>query len=258
MLRCAVIVALALTAACSTGPERPDAGPPGPTVGELIDSGCSTAVVLDLSLQIADEVGCMEPGALVAFEETDGLSFASAAVLPFVSSAARTDLLAAVADNPGELVVNSGFRTVVQQYLLYRWFQLGRCGITAAATPGSSNHESGRAIDVSNYSEWSAILPDYNWEQTVPGDPVHFDHLPSPDNRGLDVLAFQRLWNRNHPDDIIDEDGLFGPDTDARIEISPANGFPRGAECSTSLSASIDWVSLPPLDQPAAAARCAH
>ena len=46
---------------------------------------------------------------------------------------------------------------MVQQYLLYRWFQLGRCGITAAAVPGNSNHESGRAIDVGNHEAWAAI-----------------------------------------------------------------------------------------------------
>ena len=32
--------------------------------------------------------------------------------------------------------------------------------------------------------------------------------------RGADVLAFQRLWNRNHPGDAIDEDGLYGPAVD--------------------------------------------
>jgi len=31
------------------------------------------------------------------------------------------------------------------------------------------------------------------WAHDVPGDPVHFDHLSSPDIRGKDVLAFQRL-----------------------------------------------------------------
>lgn len=29
--------------------------------------------------------------------------------------------------------------------MLYKWYQQGKCGISLAATPGSSNHEDGRA-----------------------------------------------------------------------------------------------------------------
>ena len=32
-------------------------------------------------------------------------------------------------------------------------------------------------------------------------------HATAVDLRGQDVLAFQRLWNRNHPEDKIGEDG---------------------------------------------------
>jgi hypothetical protein len=38
-------------------------------------------------------------------------------------------------------------------------------------------------------------------------------------------MAFQSLWNRNNPSDKIDPDGLWGPDTQTRLEISPVNGF---------------------------------
>jgi uncharacterized protein (TIGR03382 family) len=61
---------------------------------------------------------------------------------------------------------------------------------------------------------------------------VHFDHLSSPDNRGKDVLAFQRLWNRNHPTDKISEDGAYGPQTESRLRMAPATGFPVGATCA--------------------------
>jgi hypothetical protein len=60
---------------------------------------------------------------------------------------------------------------------------------------------------------------------------VHFDHLASVDARGADVLAFQRLWNRNVPDDAIEEDGEYGPITRDRVRRSPAEGFPIGAPC---------------------------
>ena len=154
-------------------------------------------------------------------------------MLPYLDAAARADLYAAAAAGGGAVVkINSAFRTVVQQYLLYRWFQLGRCGIPAAAVPGSSNHESGRAIDVSNNSSWVTILGDHGWAHDVPGDPVHFDHVASPDIRGADILAFQRLWNRNAPDDVISEDGAFGPATEARVMRAPAEGFGIGAGCA--------------------------
>jgi len=204
----------------------------GPPVVDLVGSGCSTAVVLGLSLQISEEMHCLDREALAPFSESPGIVFASDAVLPYLSEAGRLDLEAAVATYGGEVVVNSGFRTVVQQYLLYAWNQAGSCNIAAAATPGSSNHESGRAVDIANYVDWVDLLPEFGWEQTVPGDPVHFDHLPSADIRGLDVLAFQMIWNRNHPEDLIDEDGLYGPMTEARIEASPSNGFRRDGPCS--------------------------
>lgn len=241
MRRLAGMLAAIIACSGSGDVSGPDAGEPaGPRVDELVETACSTSAVLGLSLQIADEVGCMAPGALVAFAETPTRRFAGSAVLPYISLAGLEDLDAALAANPGlELRINSGFRTVAQQYLLYQWSLLGRCNIAIAAEPGRSNHESGRALDVGNFGEWSAILPAYNWDQTVPGDAVHFDHLDSPDNRGLDVLAFQRLWNANHPGDPIDEDGLYGPQTEMRLSRSPAGGFAIGASCSVLLSDTI-------------------
>jgi hypothetical protein len=229
----AAVTALALAAlalAACAEPAGTGAWSQASTVESHVATGCSTSVVIELSRQIAEEVDCLMPGQLVRFDEGPGLVFAGSAVLPYMSAEARADLLAAAAE--GELRLNSAYRSVAQQYLLWRWYQAGRCGITAAATPGRSNHESGRAIDVGNWSERRASLERHGWRQTVPGDEVHFDHLASPDIRGSDVLAFQRLWNRNHPDDAIDEDGFFGPQTEARLAAAPAAGFPVGAICA--------------------------
>lgn len=214
------------------------------TVSEYVFSSCTTSVVLGLSTQIAEEVNCMNPGTLVSFSEGGGIDFTGSAVLPWIAPAAQADLLAAVSGG-GTVQVNSAYRTVAQQYLLYRWWQEGRCGITAAATPGNSNHETGRALDVNNYSSWVGTLGAHGWSHTVPGDPVHFDHLGSPDLRGADVLAFQRLWNRNHPGDVIAEDGDYGPQTASKLAASPAGGFATGA-CPT---------EPPPPPTPAYAAR---
>lgn len=230
------IVALALfaltPAGCGEEPSpRPEVGVfrAGATVADYVESSCTTSVVLGLSRQIAAEVECMAPGTLVEFQEQPGVVFTGSAVLPYLAPQARRDLFAAVAARGQTIEINSAYRTVAQQYLLYRWWQLGRCGITAAATPGNSNHETGRALDVNNYSSWIAALGAKGWSHPLPNDPVHFDHDASPDLRGMDVHAFQRLWNRNHPEDRIAEDGEYGPATAARLAKAPAEGFAQGA-----------------------------
>ena len=201
------------------------------SVSTYTASGCSTAVVLGLSKQIADEISCMNPTSLSAFTPGGNLTVTGNAVLPYLGAPAKTALLKVTAGNTIQL--NSAFRTVAQQYLLYRWYQQGRCGITAAAQPGRSNHQSGRALDVANYSSRITTMANQGWSHSVPGDPVHFDHLGSPDIRGKDVLAFQRLWNRNNPTDKISEDGAYGPQTEARLRAAPATGFAAGATCGT-------------------------
>jgi MYXO-CTERM domain-containing protein len=198
------------------------------TVGGAVTSSCSTSTVRGLSVQIAQEVDCMSPGSLVKLSPSTRLRFASSAVLPYMYSAAKTDLIAAA--NQATITLNSGYRTVAQQYLLYRWDQANRCGISIAATPGRSNHESGRAVDISNASARASVMRAHHWARLA-GDPPHFDNTRSPDNRGRDVRAFQRLWNRNHPGDKIGVDGIYGPQTAARLKASPATGFSKGAFC---------------------------
>ena len=248
-----MVALAAATQACSLG----DSGGPDADIGELsqastvndyLGSSCSTSVVLGLSRQIADEVVCLAPDKLTSFAEGDGVAFSGSAVLPYLDPSAKADLLDAVGAQGGTIQINSGFRTVVQQYLLYQWYRRGRCGITAAATPGSSNHESGRALDVGNYGDWVGTLGGHGWAHDVAGDPVHFDHLSSPDLRGYDILAFQRLWNRNNPGDQIDEDGVYGPQTEGRLAAAPAEGFATGA-CNAPSDWNADLVLVDAPDQ---------
>ena len=236
------LVVVVLAGCGDSAPAIPDAAPPdaflgtpsieGTPVESFETTACSTETVLALSRQIAEEVDCLMPGQLVKFDAGPMLQITGVAVLPYLGMPARDALYAAVATATAPIQITSAFRTVVQQYLLNRWFQLGRCGITAAADPGRSNHESGRALDVSNYTAWITKLGAQGWAHDVPGDPVHFDHLASPDIRGADVLAFQRLWNRNAPADPIAEDGSYGPTTEARVKRAPAEGFGIGAVCA--------------------------
>jgi hypothetical protein len=140
--------------------------------------------------------------------------------------------------------INSAFRTVAQQFLLVKWHQAGRCGISAAAAPGRSNHESGRALDIQNWSSVRTAMRNVGWSWLGSSDPVHFDHYGSADIRGKDVLAFQRLWNRNNPGDKISEDGAYGPQTEARLRKSPSTGFATGAGCIVAADHQADLVQV--------------
>ncbi len=199
----------------------------GLTVGEA--GGCATSIVAGLSRQLIDEINCLRPDTLESFagngvRVNDG-------VFPFVQPAAKRGLRAAINARGANMTVNSALRTLAQQYLLYKWWQQGRCGISLAASPGRSNHESGLALDIADNAGWRGAMQNNGWRWLGANDPVHFDYVAGGTVQlaGLSVRAFQRLWNRNHPEDRIDEDGAYGPQTEARLRRSPTGGFPRGA-----------------------------
>ena len=50
-----------------------------------------------------------------------------------LQSAAADSLAQAAASKNDYITLNSAFRTSAEQYLLYKWYQQGRCGITLAA-----------------------------------------------------------------------------------------------------------------------------
>ena len=204
------------------------------TVEEAINAGCSTTSVKGLSEQIVGQMNCLIPGAMADVPDRPNMT-KSAATFAFMQPPARDALVTALDANPGmTLGVNSMFRTVAQQYLLWRWGQSSSCGIGLAATPGNSNHESGLALDTSQYSQWRSALEAQGFEWFGSADAVHFDYRGPGvvDLKGQDVLAFQMLWNINNPSDTIAEDGDYGPQTAARLSQSPAEGFATGPMCS--------------------------
>ncbi|MEM9691777.1 MAG: M15 family metallopeptidase [Myxococcota bacterium] len=234
------------SAAALSGCERESEAPPerlrvgvsrsAATLGDIVtDHSCSTSVVLGLSYQIIGQASCAEPDAFALVAPGDGVTYGPA-VLPYMIPAARDALIAALkspAAPDEELRVNSMFRSVAQQLLLYQWYQAGECGISLAARPGRSPHESGLAIDVGNYEAWRTALESVDFDWLGEGDPWHFDYEgpEAVSYLGLDVLAFQQLWNVNHPEDPIAEDGAYGPQTEARLLLAPPDGFPLGPTC---------------------------
>lgn len=199
------------------------------TVSGVADSSaCTTAAIRGLSDQIVAEMNCIKSG-LMTNVSGYNVSLGGAA-LPYLQNPAAAALNRATSGR-SKLSLNSTLRTVAQQWILYNWYQTGRCGVSLAAKPGNSNHEDGLAFDTSEYSSWKTTLASYSYRWLGSSDVVHFDYIGSGGVDAKGVLAFQRLWNKNNSGDRIGEDGVYGPQTEARIKKSPRTGFALGATC---------------------------
>ena len=93
----------------------------------------------------------------------------------------------AAAERGLELTIESGFRTSAEQLELYRAWRHGDGN--RAARPGRSNHQSGRALDltVSNpeVRHWLASnAAHFGFRRTVRGEPWHYEYVRVPRARG--------------------------------------------------------------------------
>lgn len=217
-----------------------------PTVREIIKTDiatCSTASVKGLSLQIIDEMNLMIPGGvLIPIDDLD-ISGNNATVNFFLQPKAKEALRRAIKRRGVTLKLNSCYRTVVQQHILFSW--QGSSCVSIAATPGKSNHEDGFAIDTPDFNEWRSELEAEGWEWFGPGDEVHFTYTGGgvrDDIGDIGVQAFQVLWNKNNSKDQIDTFGGYGPETAARLDRSPATGF--GAVSSNTGIGSVRILKL--------------
>lgn len=148
--------------------------------------------------------------------------------IPYLQLAARDALAGAVEAHGQELLLVHGYRTVAQQYVLRVWLNLDKC-VNVVAPVGTSPHEKGIAIDIDGdqVEDWQPTLEEFNWKP-VANDWGHFTYHGA----GIDtsivtegILAFQRLWNINNPNDLLVEDGTWGPNTKRRLKKSPADGW---------------------------------
>ena len=180
----------------------------------------STSIVNGLSQQLIYQLNLIVPDALVSFDDLD-VKLGDAAY-PFVPLAAKQALQRAIERRGRTLVVNSAYRTLAQQMLLFNWLN----GRSPVAKPGESNHQSGLALDIEDREGWLPFLSGTGW-RPLAGDPPHIDFRAAgtKDLRDESILAFQKLWNKNHPNERISEDGAFGPQTESALNRSPAMGF---------------------------------
>lgn len=189
---------------------------------------CPTRIVRELDRQLIFKMNEIAPHSLVRFDDLN--VDVGESVWPYLQPAAKAGLEKAINERGSRLFVNSAYRTIAQQLLLFNQFKAGRCGITAAAPPGGSNHQSGLALDVEDANSWEPFLERHGWRRLGAFDPMHFDFVGSgtQDIRTVAVEAFQKLWNENNSGDVIDVDGDFGPMTEARLNSTPLDGFTRG------------------------------
>jgi hypothetical protein len=187
--------------------------------------GCSTSVVNGLSQQLIHQMNSIVPNALVSFDDLN-VELEDAA-FPFLQPSAKQGLQQAILERGIKMSVNSAYRTIAQQLLLCRWGS--GCGYPVVALPGQSNHQSGLALDVEDPDGWQPFMERHGWRRLGSFDPPHFDYVGAgtQDLRDTAMLAIQKLWNKNHPNAQIDEDGCYGSQTENALNRSPAMGFEK-------------------------------
>jgi hypothetical protein len=144
------------------------------TVTDAVAQSCSTTAVKGLATQLVEEIQCLRPGTMTRIDNIEGLNLGEA-VFPYLQTPAAEALTTAQKVRDVPIAINSGLRTLPQQFLLYRWYKTGRCGIGLAATPGTSNHESAIAVDVQDNAAWRSALQGKGFRWLGSSDPVHYD-----------------------------------------------------------------------------------
>jgi N-acetylmuramoyl-L-alanine amidase len=186
---------------------------------------CSTFAVRGLDIQLIYQMNKISPGLLVRI---DDLNVAlGQAVHPWMQTPARETLAKAIAARGQKMEINSAYRTLAGQMLLRSHYRSNRCGISAAATPGKSNHNNASAIDIEDSVGWRSTLEASGWRWIGSFDPVHYDCV-DPNIKSIHqiaVQAFQQIWNSRRPNDPVATDGDFGPVTASRLRYAPAEGF---------------------------------
>ncbi|HEX2876327.1 MAG TPA: D-alanyl-D-alanine carboxypeptidase family protein [Polyangiaceae bacterium] len=215
-------------------PSKPAAPKRYDTVQHAAVESCTTASVDGLSRQIIAQARCIRPNAFVPLPSRPNLVIQSQ-VFPYLELEAKNQLVKALDANPKiKMTVNSALRTVAQQYLVWRWSATKRCGVPLATPPGESNHEIGIALDIAEAAAWRGPLEAQKFKWLGASDRVHFDYKggSAAGRTSTDVLAFQKLWNKNNPKDKIPEDGRYSPATEQRLKQAPADGFAQGPSCT--------------------------
>lgn len=187
---------------------------------------CSTFGCRGLDLQLIAQIERIAPGVLVNFSHLPVTC--GPGTHPYLQAPAVGALQSAIASRGKSMRVNSAYRTLAQQAVLRLQFTQKRCGITAAAAPGASNHNTGLALDIEDPSGWRSYLERFGWDWLGSWDRWHFDFQGNGtlDLKWLSIKAFQQLYNFNNlARHRISEDGLWGPATEFALRQTSLAGF---------------------------------
>jgi hypothetical protein len=199
-------------------------------LSEYLPTSCDTSGLAGLTKQVASMLLDNLPAGEV-LDISPNVVQAGATTIPFLQTEAATALIAAINEKGEKPHLVHAVRVLPQQYAVHFWIthNMGaKCGVTMAANPGASPHERGIAVDLQNHEEWIEVLAKHNWIWRGPKDKPHFNYHGGhdPDFGIKGITAFQKLWNSKNPGDQIGTNGIYGPETEKRLEASPIAGFP--------------------------------
>ncbi|TNV76136.1 hypothetical protein FGO68_gene16963 [Halteria grandinella] len=108
--------------------------------------------------------------------------------------------------------------------------QGGKCGNDyRATTPGTSIFEGGFVFELVDYGWWKTRLVQHGFVHTqISPQMASFESGTEQEVSRfakMNLMAFQKLWNRHNPNATIAEDGIYGPETINAFNQSPCDGF---------------------------------
>ncbi|MBX3259057.1 MAG: D-alanyl-D-alanine carboxypeptidase family protein [Labilithrix sp.] len=127
------------------------------------------------------------------------------------------------------LTLSSGFRTNEEQKYFYNCYKTKKCnGGNLAAKPGYSNHQNGRALDLST-SKWLANnAGKFGFKRTVPSEPWHYE-FGGKDPGG--PCSASSSPSTTVPDEVDDADETDADETDTDTDDGSASG--GGVACTS-------------------------
>jgi N-acetylmuramoyl-L-alanine amidase len=189
---------------------------------------CETSSCIGLDRQLLHQINLTRKGLLVRIDDIPNLILGKS-VHPWVQAGMRNCLVRLFAKYPNlKLYVNSAYRTIVGQALLYEHGQNDRCGIKIVSPPGRSNHNNASSFDLEN---WEDVIDEleqfgFSWLGHRMNDKMHFDcEQNCIDMRSISIQAFQQLHNLANPQDKLAIDGDYGSLAASRLKIAPVEGF---------------------------------
>lgn len=195
-------------------------------VQDYVKHNCSTDGLGPVSRQIATELfATVNAGSVVDISEH--VRIVGPTTIPYLQREAALSLIAAVKEFGKQPKLVHALRVLPQQFAVSFWYLHHQCSIPLAATPGTSPHERGIAIDLNDWDDWIPVLKRHSWIWRGDADKPHFNYHggSDPDFGHYGIRAFQTLWNKHNPSDLLATDGVIGPKTLDRVGFAPVSGW---------------------------------